>query len=114
MSRREHVSSLWRDEQSSPWAINIYANECVQLAIAVLKRAFHDLTVTGEPHAGAIRRDAHEFLTVTLWEKDCLWHDILGDVLAKSVILRAVSGVCRVERNGRIIPLKRRKNACPL
>lgn len=79
---------------------------CVVVATAVLRRAFQDLTIKGEPGWPRLRREAYAFLTEELWEEDCLWRQILADLLPKHVVLRAVHAVVMRTPEGRIITKK--------
>lgn len=79
----------------------------MRLAVAVIRRAFQDLTIDAyknKVYCQALRQDAYEFLTVRFWESGCHWHDILGDILPKHAVLRAVKRVCYL-KEGKVTKL---------
>lgn len=76
------------------------------LAAAILRRAFQDLCISGEPGWPVLRRDAYEFLVTEMWYPNCLWRDILEEMLVKDVIIAAVHKLVKRMPDGRIVVIK--------
>ncbi len=67
------------------------AHAIVMLAMGVFAQAFRDLTVQSGVHdLSACRRDAYDFLTIRVWEPECLWGEILAPYLIRRKVLEIV------------------------
>lgn len=83
-------------------------NPFVSLAVAVVRRALQDLSITGIRNSKFIRQDAYDFLVNRMWRRGQVWADVLVGVVDKSSILSAVSRRCRREIDGNITPMRKK------
>jgi len=89
------------DGCTGPQAIDF---RCIQLATAILRRAFQDLTITVEPgyNIHELRYDAYDFLMNRLWEPDNLWGELISTFLERKTLVDAVSRKCSLGKDGRV------------
>lgn len=80
----------------------------VLLAVAVIRRALQDLTLSGVRNAPILRADAYRFLTENLWKPKSLWGNILSGVIMKKDIKDYIDGCCKIDSSGNVIPLRKK------
>ena len=76
------------------------------LAAAVVRQAFKDLWETREHNSAQIRKGAYIFLVRTIWHHHNLWGQIMGTVIIRKRLLAAVEAKCKLDSEGRVIPIR--------